>query len=206
MITLSESTPTRPLYGQEWIPNIFVESENQLRSGEKHWQGIPDLSAKAQISYTHKSLQLKVRVKDDSANFSGGKFPYDNDSIQFYFDRRPDEMRGVNYITEGIYGFLLIPGIFGSASTLQTIGTLIEDPDDIGVSTQLISEGYEVFIDIPWNKIGGQPQNMSFLGFDLLINDRDSGIRRDMQMIWSGDGENERIYLKQEQHDPTRFG
>ena len=38
------------------------------------------------------------------------------------------------------------------------------------------------------------------------MNDRDSGVRRDLQLIWSGAYPGERLYLREDHHDPERFG
>ena len=84
--------------------------------------------------------------------------------------------------------------------------TETENIDDIAVSTCLIEGGYEMLMHIPWNSIGGKPEQGDIWGFDIIINDRDSGVRRDLQMVWSGCYEGERTYLMEQYHDPKRFG
>ncbi len=196
----------KPVDTFEWEPNILLNSKSQVRRGEKHWQGMNDLSAEAMICKNETDLILKVKVKDDNVLFSGGKFYFDNDSIQVYFDRREEKYRNVTSITPGIYGFIVVPGVFDNSSSLITVGTEINDLDSIGVSTCITDEGYEVLMSIPWSSIGGRPKEGDIWGFDIIVNDRDSGVRRDLQMIWSGCYENERTYLMEQNHNPKRFG
>lgn len=43
------------------------------------------------------------------------------------------------------------------------------------------------------------------MGFDLVLNDRDTGEQRDRQMIWSG-ACGQRTYLKEASHPDGKFG
>jgi len=197
---------TKPLDSFEWEPNIILNKKTQVRRAEKHWQGCNDLSAEAMICRNDTGIILKVKVRDDNVLFSGGKYYYDNDSIQIYFDRRKDRYRGIAKATPGLYGFTVIPGTYDNSSTIKAVWTETENIDDIAVSTCLIEGGYEMLMHIPWNSIGGKPEQGDIWGFDIIINDRDSGVRRDLQMVWSGCYEGERTYLMEQYHDPKRFG
>ncbi|NSW89771.1 MAG: heparinase II/III family protein [Firmicutes bacterium] len=195
-----------PIDSFAWKPNIHLQNESQVRRGEKHWEGLNDLSAEAMVCADDKGLILKVKVKDNCVLFSGGKFFFDNDSIQVYFDRRTEKYRNVDSITPGVYGFVVIPGVFDNSSSIKAVGTDIGNLDSIGVSTYLTADGYEMLLDIPWECIGGRPESGDLWGFDLIVNDRDSGVRRDLQMVWSGCMPGERTYLMQQYHNPKRFG
>ncbi len=196
----------KPIDSFDWEPKIILNKSSQIRRAEKHWQGCKDLSGEAMICTNESGLILKVKIKDDRVLFSGGKYCFDNDSIQIYFDRREEKYRNLTSITQGIYGFIVVPGVFGNASSVITIGTEIKEIHRIGVSTYLANEGYEILMLIPWDCIGGKPKKGVVWGFDLIINDRDSGIRRDLQMIWTGCCEDERTYLMDKEHNPQRFG
>jgi len=189
-----------------WKPNLFLNRKEQVRRAERHWEGISDLSAEGMIYYTNEGIVLIVKVKDDNVKFSGGKFYYDNDSIQVYFHRKDEKYSDIPTSTNGVYGLIVVPGVFGNASTIKTVGTNIKNLDNIGVSTCETDHGYEILLDIPWELIGGMPDKGDLWGFDIIINDRDSGIRRDLQMVWSGCAEDERIYLMQQFHNKARFG
>lgn len=190
----------------QWKLNIHMMSESQVRRGEKHWKGPDDLSGEAMVCASEEGLIIKLKVKDDYVLFSGGKFFFDNDSIQLYIDRRPENYRKIPYITSGVYGLAVIPGVFDNSSSLKAVGTDIKDLDNIGLSVHMTSEGYEMLLDIPWECIGGKPNDGDLWGFDIIINDRDSGVRRDLQMLWSGCLKGERTYLMEQFHNPVRFG
>lgn len=190
----------------KWEPNIILKDRLQIRRGEKHWTGVEDLSGEAMIIGTENDLILRIKVSDDWVLFEGGKFFYDNDSIQIYFDRRDEKYRNVTSLTKNIYGIITVPGVNDNSSTVKTAGTNIEDISRIGISVKKGEKGYETLVAIPWELIGGRPKSGDLWGFDLIINDRDSGVRRDLQMIWSGCAADERTYLMQEHHNPKRFG
>ena len=190
----------------EWKPNILLKDKLQVRRGEKHWQGLEDLSGEAMLFATEKDLVLRVKVSDDCVLFGGGKFYYDNDSIQIYFDRRDEKYRNITSLTKNIYEFITIPGVNDNCSTVVTLGTNIKDNNGVGISIHKTEMGYESLLAIPWELIGGRPNSGDLWGFDLIINDRDSGARRDLQMVWTGCAADERIYLLQEHHNPKRFG
>jgi hypothetical protein len=190
----------------KWEPNILLKDRLQVRRAEKHWTGLEDLSGEGMLIGTEQDLVLRMRVADNNVLFSGGKFYYDNDSIQVYFDRREEKYRNVTSLTKNIYGFITVPGVCDNCSTVKTAGTNIEDISRIGISMHKNDNGYEALVAIPWEIIGGRPSSGDLWGFDLIINDRDSGVRRDLQMVWSSCASDERIYLMQEHHNPRRFG
>jgi len=205
-VTIKTVKDTKPLDSFEWEPNIILNKKEQVRRAEKHWQGCDDLSAEAMICRNDTGIILKVRVRDDNVLFSGGKYYFDNDSIQVYFDRRKDKYRTMAKATPGLYGFTVIPGTYDNSSTIKAVWSETENIGKIAVSTCLIEDGYEILMHIPWSSIGGKPEKGEIWGFDIIINDRDSGVRRDLQMVWSGCYEGERIYLREQYHDPKRFG
>lgn len=203
---IKNSVSTDFLTNINFMPNLTMDSIKQVRRGEKKWEGINDVSAKAMICNTGDNMYIDIKIKDDSVQFDGGKFPFDNDSIQVYIDRRDSSFRKVGKITKGVYGILVVPGVNDNPSTIVSIDNKIVHIEKIGVSTNIVSNGYEITLMIPWECLGGLPIADSLIGFDVIVNDRDSGVRRDLQMLWSGCLENERIYLREDSHNPIRFG
>lgn len=196
-----------PLDSAPWNPNLIFDSISQISRGEKRWGGKEDLSAEGMMTVSGgTSLTLNLHITDDHVLFSGGKFPFDNDGIQIYFDRRTEDYRKVDYATEGVYGLLVRPGVFDETSTVAPITKWVKKPEEISVSVYTTQNGYNILMDIPFTSLGGIPGKGEVWGFDLVLNDRDRGVRRDMQMIWSGALPNERTYLREDHHDPMRFG
>lgn len=188
-------------------PNLHLLSGGQISRGEKHWGGLTDLSALGTLTVTDgTSLTLSLAVTDDNVLFSGGKFPFDNDGIQIYFDRRPAANRLAGDTSFGIYGLLVRPGVFDETSSVTALNADVVKPEEISVSVHRTNDGYAILMDIPFTSLGGAPQPGTVWGFDLIVNDRDRGVRRDMQMIWSGALPGERTYLREDHHNPDRFG
>ncbi|MFO7636704.1 MAG: sugar-binding protein, partial [Clostridia bacterium] len=194
--------------GQEALwgePLFLLQDKSQVRRAEKHWEGPHDLSAAAWACHDGERFLLKVCVTDDHVYFGGGKFYFDNDSIQVYFDNRGELHRKAGSM-QGTYGLMVLPGAYDNCARVQSIGEKIHGLEKIGVSVVETEEGYEVFLDIPWECVGGAPAAGERRGFDIIVNDRDRGVRRDLQMVWSGCQEDERIYLREDHHNPDRFG
>lgn len=188
-------------------PNLHLLSAGQISRGEKHWGGPQDLSALGLLTVSDgTSLTLSLAVTDDQVLFSGGKFPFDNDGIQLYFDRRPLSHRMAGDTSFGVYGLLVRPGVFDEVASVVPLTKDVAKPEEISVSVRRTQEGYAILLDIPFTSLGGAPQPGAVWGFDLIINDRDRGVRRDMQMIWSGALPGERTYLREDHHNPDRFG
>lgn len=189
-----------------WNPNILINSKSQMRRGDKDWGGTSDISGEAMVFNRGNFLTVKCKVTDDTVLFSGGKYPYDNDSIQVYIGRRDDRLKDADEVTKVVYGFLLVPGVNGNISCLKAVNRSRVSTEKTIACVKLNDTGYEAFIDIPWENIGGIPKTGEVMGFDIILNDRDTGERRDFQMVWSGCFDDERIYLKEDSHNPLRLG
>ncbi|MBN2853394.1 MAG: heparinase II/III family protein [Clostridia bacterium] len=194
---------TFPIDFDSISPSIILDRETQIRRSEKHWSRVQCLSSTVKVCHTEHSLYLQIKVTDDCVLQSGGKFPFDNDSVQLYFDQR--KVR-IDRMTSGTYGLLVVPGVNDNSSTVLSIDNTVKNMEKIGVSTAKTADGYVMMLSIPFECIGQNPAGDTLLGFDMIINDRDSGVRRDRQMIWSGCTPGERTYLKQDTHSPLRFG
>lgn len=189
-----------PLDKGPFVSNIRMEDESFVARNERRWSGPADLSAQGMLTVSgDSSLTLRLHVKDDHVLFSGGKFPFDNDSVQLCFNR-PDSNG-----TPVVFRVLL----FGSVSDESCMVKAVENirhPEEISLSIHTTEQGYSLLADIPFQCLGGKPDQGEIWGFDLLVNDRDSGVRRDLQLIWSGVYPGERLYLREDHHAQERFG
>ena len=188
--------------------NLIMADQDHVARTEKRWQGTEDLSATGTLMiHGEEGLALRLRVKDGCVLFDGGKFPFDNDSVELFVDRRGAEYRHEDFMPDGCYGVQFLGGRSGDVSWARPLGGSLRAPEKIAVAMEQLPDGYELVADIPFECLGGRPEAGELWGFDLLVNDRDSGVRRDQQLIWSGCAEkDERIYLREDHHDPRRFG
>lgn len=187
--------------------NIHINEQKNISRAERKWKGVEDLSASGSLlTNGGRSLTLVLHVKDDNVLFDAGKYDYDNDSIQLYFDRRHENYRDVEMLTDGIYALFLKAGANGNVSRVIPITKGVKNIIDIAVSIGATQDGYDVCIDIPFHCIGGKPLPNEVWGFDIIINDRDSGVRRDLMAYWSGTLDSEWTYMCETLHDPRKFG
>ncbi len=193
---------TKPVDRFPFEPNIFINQPSQIRRNEKRYGDENDLSAEAMICDNGDSLIVRVLVRDDVVCFAGGKFPCDNDSIQLYIDKNPEKVEKENVV----FGFIVSGVQNDEATKIVPLLSPVKNNDLLAACIAPTENGYEALIVIPWEALNGRPEEGSIIGFDLLINDRDSGTRRDLQAVWSGCYENERVYLQRELHVRSRFG
>jgi len=148
-----------------------------------------------------------LHIKDNEVLFSGGKYDYDNDCVQIYIDRRDQCYRNVDTLTDGIYSMILKGGVNGNVSKIIPMTKCLKDVSAISLSMNKTIQGYDVCIDIPFHCIGGIPSVGDIWGFDVVLSDRDSGVRRELIAYWSGALVGERTYMCGEtDHDPRRYG
>lgn len=197
---------TLPVDAFPFQPNLFIRKPEQIRRNEKHYNGPQDLSLEAMLADNGESLILRAKVQDDVVLFSGGKFPYDNDSLQIHIDMRSAADYDSHKSTDGVVSLLLVPPANGEQTRVLPTGKTKINTDLITASMCETATGYEALVVIAWEALGGRPQANTLFGLDILLNDRDSGVRRDLQGVWSGCAEQERAYLKQASHETTRFG
>ena len=188
--------------------NIFINDISAISRAERKWKGEEDLSASGSIFVSSgRSLSIVLNVKDDKVLFSGGKYEYDNDNIQLYFNKRKEEFRNVDVLTDEVYSLMLKGGSSGNVSKAIAMTKCVKDINGISLSISNTDCGYDVCVDIPFHCLGGKPSKGDIWGFDLTISDRDSGVRRELIAYWSGALPNERTYMcGEDDHDPRRFG
>lgn len=194
-VQVPEFKDYKELYASAWHPNLILDSEFQIIRSETRWGGKEDLSAEGRISVIAQELVLEMKVKDKTACFMGGKYDWDNDSIQIYFRRKSGRE----------YGYLAMPLTEDGCAKIRSIGNSGSE-NAIGISAELGKHGYSVLVSIPFTEIGGMPVAGEQIEFDVVVNDRDQGVRRDKQMIWSGTREEIRTYLKGTDHPDGFYG
>lgn len=195
-------------FSAESLPpwNLLMERPEQVARAQNHWAGPDDLSARGVIATALEALLLVLEVRDNTPNFTGGKFPYDNDSVQLYFDRREAPTAFDSSKAAGIYGLLVLPEQADECTHLQSIGGENIDTSAIAATTRVTEGGYRLRLRIPFESIGGPLQKGAQIGLGIAINDRDHGIRRDKQLYWGDALPNERIYLREDLLSPGHFG
>lgn len=195
-VVAKEVESFRKLYDSAWTPNLLLNRADQIIRAEAHWDGPDVLSAEGRVSVIGGELVLEMKVRDHTPQYLGGKFIWDNDSIQLYFRRKDG----------ALYQFLILPKTEdGCADILDTSEGKNCSVKCAGVSSAIREDGYEVLVSLPFEVIGGRPEHQETLGFDVIVNDRDTGVRRDRQMIWSG-ARGLRTYLREAAHPGETYG
>jgi hypothetical protein len=102
---------------------------------------------------------------------------------------------------------MLKGGSNGNVSKAIAMTKCVRDITGISLSMNKTDTGYDICADIPFHCIGGKPSKGEIWGFDLVISDRDCGVRRELIAYWSGALPKERTYMcGEDDHDPRRFG
>jgi hypothetical protein len=177
-----------------------------VRRGERRWCGPEDLSARFQVDRDNDALRLRIAVTDDCVRVHGPiDKPFDYDSVQVYFDPRPDEARW-NEGQEGVYGLLLIPAEANDDTPrLLPIGADDAHLEGVELRSWRRVDGYDLDLIVPLARIGCDPHENDKIGFDLIVNDNDGEMRRCQQMIWTG-ARGTRTWLRTDAHSPRLYG
>jgi len=195
--------------------------KEQVRHGEREWNGPKDLSGLCFLNHDGKNIFVGLRVIDDSLVLFGRwrrirYFPdderdlfekmYDSDSFQIYFDFRNDENQGKDLFTPGAFGFLVAPILGEEKMKVVEICSKSADVEKIEGYWFRREDGYDAFLKIPFDALNLEsPDSGDKIGFDLILNDNDGTDRRNQQMVWSG-ARNGRVWLHQQYHYPSVFG
>jgi hypothetical protein len=132
---------------------------------------------------------VTVEVNDDCLEGNGAS-PWQNDSVELYFDLRPSKTRGKDKYEKGVFQAIAVPCFaergadkvsfyFGGGSPLSVPGTRMKSWINKG-------QGYGVSVFFPYEglkKYHLMPEDE--FNFDIAINDSDNNGKRS-QMMWSG--------------------
>ncbi|NQT92138.1 MAG: metallophosphoesterase [Lentisphaerae bacterium] len=172
---------------------IRVFDLRHVVTGAENWTGEKDASAKAFVVRLDDALVVRVKVIDDILR-SDGRYNFQKDSVELYFDLRPEGQRGASKHARGVFQMLVpvdtkakgptaVKPQFGNPAAAFTGAS--------AVSTVMPGKGYEIEIVIPF---AGLKESHFLPGsefnFDIGINDSDNIANRDSQLMWSGTGAN----------------
>ena len=191
-----------PPPGKRNTPEVSLHllKASQVVSGPDKWTGAKDCSGRASITLSDTGISINVTVTDDVI-WTKSDSDYTNDSVELYFDVRPEKTRGSAAYSEGVLQMIIVPG-FGKKPDRVSFhyGEGYHDPEAEGVKTssKIISgKGYSMKIFLPFK---GFKENHMIPGpkfnFDMGINDAD-GKERESHLIWAGTNEN--------WHDASKF-
>lgn len=200
-LTTCDLNPLIAFLGQEY----HLDAPHQVRRGERSWRGRNDLSGRFQVEQHGEVLVVRISVIDDIVWSRGPvEKPFDLDSVQVYFDPRPDEDRAKVGLA-GVYGLVLIPAsVDDEPAQIVPIGA-IQSLDGVSLHSALRPDGYDLVLTVPLVWLDCDPHPGDKVGFDLIVNDNDGTFRRSLQMIWSGAGAT-RTWLQQDCHPPRQYG
>ena len=173
--------------------SVSVNTKKQLVMGRGKWAGPADCSAVATLRKTSDALIVSINVKDDCISKSGGE-PYENDSVELYFDVRPGKSRGRSYYSTGAFQVVVeLPEKDGEAKIHWYQGNGEDSyaavPDAKAVYAKT-ADGYNVTVTLPLEGIkkAHGPLGHTF-NFAFGVNDVDKdGVRS--QIMSSGTSEN----------------
>ena len=135
-----------------------------------------------QPEMTAAALKLSIRVNDADRGVREKGAPWNGDTIELFFDTRPESMLDFPGYTPNVHRLFLSPAsLNGLPAALQASS---------GVNTAKISwnitedaAGYTAELVIPWSCLGlAEP---ALLGFDIAVDNTDRSGKRN-QTVWAG--------------------
>lgn len=180
--------------GEETAPRLNWQplDGGSLVLGRHLWQGPRDLSGRFAVLAFPDRLRFLVQVTDDEVAPGTLDWPSEGDCIEVYLDLRNDDDQGKPVYTPDVIVLQILapagPDRLGQWKSMQP---LPEDLRGIGVNCYLVPGGYEALVDVPLAPIQARRgQRWQGLGFDIGIDDADSGGGRKTQMMWAGIADN----------------
>ena len=140
-------------------------------------QSANDLGGEFRMIWDDNYLYCLVEVVDDVGVNDSGAIS-DDDGVELYIDINNDKAQ--SYGTDDVlltfpYGD---PGVIESNSpSFSTSGISYSLTDN--------SVGYILELQIPWANFSYNPQGGDYIGFDLMLNDDDNGLGRDLKKSWA---------------------
>jgi hypothetical protein len=159
---------------------LQIATPNRLASvinGTIH--GSRDLSAAWRSSWDDQNLYVKVNIIDDRHVKDSAK-PWADDSIEIYIDA--DASRKSRY--DGWNDFQLT---YRLNDQRLTLGGRTPSKKIHAVKHRMVKlpNGYQLETTIPWNTLNVRPKSGHRVGFDIQVNDDDSGDQRDAKLAWN---------------------
>ncbi len=138
-----------------------------------------DLGGRWRASWDDENLLLWVSVVDDKQVKDSQK-SWADDSVELYFDT--DHSRNNKY--DGENDFSLNFRIGDKLPTLSGASKKI-DVSQMKHQIHKYVWGYQFSATLPWKSLGINPKHQQKIGFDIQINDDDTGGSRDAKIAWN---------------------
>jgi len=188
---------------------ITINREDQVRVGNKEvWKGVDDLSARCYARWDDENLYLALEVKDDKVQTPNKASIFNNDCVELFFDTELKKDVVLSKKTGDDFQICLSPKAEPLQEDLIEKAIDLFDKDMVQVASRINPTGYNIEVKIPFHAFRKlwvgvpavclRPRVGYVIGFDVAIDDCDSGNRRKLQMVWTGTEDNWR--------DMTNFG
>lgn len=185
---------------------LQLDHEDQYRRSEQPYAGPEEFSAAATVNWNDEGLFLAVDVVKPEV------IPRDPKAAPLRLDNEPDEIHsdGIQvYLSlpgddETVVGVLIVPSTDNGGLIACGIPGTAGSPEMARGSWRPTEAGYRITVALSppgWSA----PRSGETIGFDLLVNEMQSGrLRRAGQLVWSGGGG--WVWLRGDRQDPARFG
>ncbi|MCK5903446.1 MAG: CBM9 family sugar-binding protein [Cocleimonas sp.] len=162
--------------GYKWLnaPSIRI---GNLISGDVDNRN--DLLADWRATWDNEGLNIRVNVQDDKIVQDSSE-RWADDSIEIYLDI--DNSRQPRY--DGRNDFKLSYRLRDNSVTLDGVKSKLIQRS-IGFSMKQIARGYVLETSIPWKALRVNPKVNQRIGFEVEVNDDDSGKQRDGKIAWN---------------------
>jgi len=182
----------------EWggVESMAMDGSWEVVLKPEGFAGGGDMKAVVRLGWSPGKLHLAVEVEDDAVVDDGVSAVWDSDSVELYFDGRPEEERGDRY---GEWTSQNIIPVLRKAEG-KFVGEQGWSADEVEWKTRASEGGYVLEMSIPFALITGKEQLRAGdrLRFDAMINDRDRGEK---------DGSHHRLWSRGDAwRDPSEFG
>ncbi|MCF7850390.1 MAG: cellulase family glycosylhydrolase [Candidatus Marinimicrobia bacterium] len=135
----------------------------------------PDLSAWFSLTWNEDALFFLIRVFDDVLSDSAS-IDYMKDGIEIYLD--VDNSKSPHYGQDEYQ----IRSVLGQAQSTVNIGSAIQD---MITGQSVLKDGYIIELSLPWESMGADLAEQSFIGLDIHINDNDGATRHGKLAWWT---------------------
>lgn len=196
---------------------LMLNRPEQAFWAETPWQSEQDASAVGLLHWDEHGLYLRCEVDDDLHISDANEDDlYENDSLQVYFDFRPNHHRDHNF-TRGVAAYTLAPDQARQELRLEPIAGNREisnrgaranwyTSEGVEATVKPTTTGYRIEAFFPYRSLGVGPlEPGDVIGLDLALSDNDGTWYRKLQLMWSG-ARGRRSYIRGSYHNPREFG
>ncbi len=171
----------------DWPTSLFApltrSTAGVVASGS--WTGVPatddpDLSARWAVRWDTSNVYIAVSVVDDIRQTPSSSALTQNDCVELFFDGNHD--RTVSY---GSDDWQLVYTADTRTQAYQN-GNTVNLPTGVNVQKAWggVSPNWTLEVAVPWTLLGGTPTLGRVIGFDLKLDDNDTGLStRDRDLV-----------------------